>query len=116
MARLRTEESEEKYKKLIVAGYLDGACKLCEAPSLKDFEYWRIIRNDFPYDLIAQVHDMAIPKRHVEESGLSEEEKKEYTEIKASYVENEYGFIMEPTVKLKSIPKHFHLHLIVAKA
>jgi uncharacterized protein YnzC (UPF0291/DUF896 family) len=59
---------------------------------------------------------MVIPKRHVKESGLSEEEKKEYAEIKATYVENEYEFIMEPTVKLKSIPEHFHLHVIVAKA
>ena len=115
MPRLRTQECEERYKKLIVTGYLDSGCRLCEAPSLKDFERWKIIRNDFPYDLIAQVHDMIVPKRHVKESNLSEEEKKEYGEIKATYVENEYEFIMEPTLKLKSIPEHFHLHLVVVK-
>lgn len=76
MARLRTQEGEEKYQKLIAAGYLNGGCKLCEAPSIKDFVYWKIIRNDFPYDLIAQIHDMIVPKRHVKESDLSKEEKK----------------------------------------
>lgn len=115
MVRLRTQESEEKYKKLIAAGYLTGGCKLCEASSLRDFEYWRIIRNDFPYDLIAQVHDMIVPKRHVKENDLSEEEGKEYGEIKATYIESNYEFILEPTLKLKTIPEHFHLHLIVAK-
>lgn len=115
MARLRTQESEEKYKKLIAAGYLNGACKLCESQSIKDFRYWRIIRNDFPYDLIAQVHDMVVPRRHVKENDLSQEEKREYAAIKATYVENNYEFILEPTAKLKSIPEHFHVHLIVAK-
>lgn len=116
MARLRTQESEERYQKLIAEGHLNGGCKLCEAPSIKDFEYWRIIRNDFPYDLIAQVHDMIVPKRHVKEEDLSEEERKEYVEIKRTYVENSYELIIEPTVKFKSIPGHFHLHLIIAKA
>ena len=116
MARLRTQESEEKYKKLIAAGYLNGGCKLCESPSIKDFRYWRIIRNDFPYDLIAQVHDMIVPRRHVKEHSLSREERTEYAVIKTTYVENNYEFIIEPTVKLKSIPEHFHLHVIVAKA
>src|SRR3989344_392957 len=106
MARLRTQESEERYKKLIAAGYLNGACKLCEAPSIKDFEHWRIIRNDFPYDLIARVHDMIVPKRHVQEGDLSEEEKEEYNEIKTSYVEGAYELIIEPTAKFKSIPGH----------
>ena len=115
MARLRTQESEEKYKKLIAEGYLDDGCKLCEAPSVKDFEYWRIIRNDFPYDLIAQVHDMITPKRHVKEHDLLQEEREEYVEIKETYLENNYELIIEPTVRFKSIPGHFHLHIIVAK-
>lgn len=115
MARLRTEEGEERYKKLIDTGFLNGSCKLCEAPSVKDFTRWRIIRNEFPYDRIAKIHDMIIPKRHVTENNLSTEEKKEYGEIKASHVEGTYEYIIEPTLKLKSIPEHFHLHLIVAK-
>lgn len=115
MPRLRTQESEERYQKLIAAGYLQGACKLCEASSLKDFEYWRIIRNDFPYDLIAKVHDMIVPKRHVMENCLSAEEQKEYGEIKAGYIGAAYTHVIEPTLGLKSIPEHFHLHLIVAK-
>ncbi|MBI2123885.1 MAG: hypothetical protein HYU04_01445 [Candidatus Wildermuthbacteria bacterium] len=115
MPRLRTQESEERYKKLIAAGYLTGGCKLCEAPSVKDFTHWRIIRNDFPYDLIAKAHDMIVPRRHVMEHDLSSQEKKEYDEIKTDHINATYTHIIEPTLGLKSIPGHFHLHLIVAK-
>ena len=115
MARLRSEENEKRYHELIKAGFLNDGCKLCEAPALKDFKYWKIIHNDFPYDLIAKVHDMVLPKRHVGESQLTKKEKQEYAEIKTSYMEQKYEFILEPMLKVKSIPAHFHLHLIITK-
>ena len=33
------------------------------APSIEEFNHWRIINNDFPYDNVASVHHMLIPKR-----------------------------------------------------
>lgn len=115
MARLRTKEAEEQYKKLIASGYLNGGCKLCEAPALREFSHWKIVENKFPYDRIARVHDMVLPKRHVEEDELSQEEKDEYRTIKEDYIEQTYEYLIEATSKQKSIPEHFHLHLIIPK-
>ena len=115
MVRFRTKETEEKYKKLIDEGHLKGGCKLCQAPPIKEFNYWTIVKNQFPYDGIAKVHDMALPKRHILEDSLTREEQQEYLKIKAGYIEQTYEYIIEPASKLRSIPEHFHLHLIITK-
>lgn len=92
-----------------------NACVLCEKVSVKEFTYWKITENQFPYDLIAKTHHMLMPLRHVAESGFSEEELKEFALIKGELMEGEYDWLIESTVRNKSIPSHFHLHLIVAK-
>lgn len=89
----------------------DG-CKLCEAVSLFESTFWRVIPNKFPYDLIAADHTMIIPKRHVTEDELTAEELEELKTLKTTYINDHYMFIVEATLKRKSIPKHFHLHLI----
>lgn len=71
--------------------------------------------NAFPYDKIATSHDMVVPLRHVPEAELTPEERKELVEIKHEYVNANYEYILEPTHKKKSIPAHFHLHLVVLK-
>ncbi|MDP3953262.1 MAG: hypothetical protein Q8P99_00340 [bacterium] len=112
MSLLRTRESQEKYEAFKKEGGLNNGCGLCEADSIKEFDYWRLIKNKFPYDRIAEVHDMIIPKRHIRENDLSESEKTELLEIKnGDYIGNNYHFIIEATTGVKSIPTHFHLHL-----
>jgi hypothetical protein len=56
---------------------------------------------------------MIVPLRHVGEDELSEEEKAELLAIKKSYINEHYDYSLEATGK--SIPNHFHLHLIVTK-
>lgn len=56
---------------------------------------------------------MVVPKRHVIEIGLSSDELHELQQLKMSYINQTYEFIIEPTAKLKTIPEHFHLHLVV---
>lgn len=58
---------------------------------------------------------MLVPLRHVQERELNEEELKELRKIKETYVNIEYDWIMEPVPKGKTIPAHFHLHLILGK-
>ncbi len=111
---VRTKEMDEKYKKWIADGKLDQGCNLCNAPSIKDFKYWRIIDNLFPWDQIAKIQHMIIPKRHVIYKELTPEEKLEYDEIKLTDME-EYHLSAEATNKRKSIPGHFHVHLIILK-
>jgi hypothetical protein len=115
MGTMRTPETQQKYHDLIAAGGLKEGCALCGAPALKTFTYWKIVENTFPYDKVAKVHHMILPLRHASESEITPEEWEEYREIKSGYVQTEYEFIVEPTKKMKSIPAHFHMHMIIAK-
>ena len=115
MGTLRTPGSEANYKKLIAEGILSNGCALCRAESIKEFQYWKIIHNDFPYDRIAKIHHMIVPKRHIPDADLTSSEKEEFEAIKNDYLHKEYEYIIEATYKNKSIPGHAHLHLIVAK-
>jgi hypothetical protein len=112
---LRTAKTQQRYNAYQKAGGLTNGCGLCEKQPLKKFKYWRIVENIFPYDRIAKVHHMVIPKRHVPEEKLSGVELKELRKIKESYIHKNYDFIIEATYRMKSIPAHFHLHLITVK-
>lgn len=111
----RTPEMAAKYKALRESGHLERTCPLCDAPGIVTFTYWKIIPNTYPYDRVAKRHDMVVPLRHTSEGELSAEEWAEYGTIKQSHLQ-EYDYILEATVKKKSIPAHFHLHLVDAKS
>lgn len=115
MASLRTKEGEEKYAAYKARGGLGKVCALCSKKALMDFKFWRIVPNDFPYDRIASVHHMLIPHRHVEESGFTPEEHREFLELKSQHLNENYGYLIEATHRTKSVPEHFHVHLIVAE-
>lgn len=113
MGTLRTPETEAAYTKVKQEGHLENGCALCAAPSVKEFGEWRIVENEFPYDLVADVHHMILPKRHAAE--LSESEQAEFARIKEEYLQSIYEFFIEPVKRRRSIPGHWHLHLITAK-
>ena len=114
MSSLRTKEAEEKYNNYVIENQSD-ICPLCERESIHEFKYWKIIQNNFPYDKIAKVHHMIVPFRHVKENDLTGDELVEFNEIKQKYLYKEYEYLIEASMKKKSIPEHFHLHLIVSK-
>lgn len=116
MGGLRSDEMEQKYREYIKDGHMEIVCNLCDkATSVKEFKYWKIVENIFPWDRIAKIQHMIIPKRHIMYQELNDEEKKEFDKIKLGYIEENYELIAEATHKKKSIPKHFHVHLIVTK-
>ena len=90
-------------------------CPLCSGEALTTFVHWKIMKNAFPYDGIARVHDMLVPLRHITEAELTKEQHQELFDIKHTYLNEKYEYIMEATNSVKSIPGHFHLHLIVTK-
>ena len=114
---LRTPKTEDKYLKITESRKNSKFCSLCkEKKILKYFKHWKIIKNNFPYDKIAKTHHMILPFRHVRGKELSKKELEEFKNIKKSYINNgKYHFIMEATKKYKTIPDHFHLHLITLK-
>ncbi len=116
---LRTQKSAKIYRKYLkgLKSHKKTLCPLCdERVSVKSFKYWRIVKNIFPYDKIANRHDMLLPRRHISENKLNEREIAEYKKIKENYIRNtNYHYIMEANQKMASIPNHFHLHLVELK-
>ncbi|MEZ4195501.1 MAG: hypothetical protein R3B53_03900 [Candidatus Paceibacterota bacterium] len=114
MKSLRTVETEAEYQKVKSTRNSSDGCYLCEEmETVVEFKYWRIILNDFPYDTLAKVHHMIIPKEHIKESELTPEAKDELVELKSSYLDENYEYLLEALTSKKSIPAHHHLHLIV---
>lgn len=115
MNSFRTPEKQAEYKEIRKHFKNAHVCALCEKTSIEEYEYWRIVKNDYPYDKIAKIHNMLIPKRHVTEEEFNIEEERELKEIKKKLLDSNYEFIIEATKHKKSIPEHFHLHLIITK-
>ena len=110
----RTLTTHEQYQRYKASRGRDEGCPLCAKDSLVTYNYWRIVDNSFPYDRVASKHTQLIPKRHVTEGELNEAEKQELLKIKASNDMNEYEFFLESVPKNRSIPAHYHVHLIQA--
>lgn len=116
MGDFRTEKTNQIYQEFRENGGLNNGCNLCKREEIfAEFEHWKIIPNRFPYDLVASTHHMIIPRRHIVEGELKSDELRELSQIKYTYLNDKYDFILEPTVGKKSIPQHFHLHLIVVR-
>lgn len=109
----RSQAVTDAYKKHRESGAMDTVCPLCEKKALRTFTFWKVVPNDFPYDLIAEVHHMLVPLRHSTEAELTTEEYNELVAIKSEL--SEYDFIAEAMPHWKSIPAHFHLHLLSIK-
>ena len=115
MEDLRTKKTHEKYMKVRAQKTFNHTCRLCKIKPIKDFKYWKIIDNEYPWDLIAKTNHMLVPKRHVVYEELNIIEKKELDLIKSNYVNKKYEIIAEATNRKKSIPSHFHVHLLVLR-
>jgi hypothetical protein len=111
----RSQEMHDRYETERQADLDSDACPLCDAPSITEFEHWRIIPNKYPYDAVALKHDQIIPKHHWVSAEIPAEAWAELTELKERELNQEYSFIIEALPGTKSIPGHFHLHLMVPK-
>src|SRR5262245_7152238 len=107
MGSLRTAEEQERYNQFKAQGGLSERCPLCNKEAIHSFDSWIITPARFTFDKVAKVHHLLLPKRHVAEPGLSEEEKTEFERIKEEYLHKEYEYLIEATHQKKSIPDHF---------
>lgn len=85
---------KERYAIHKQSGILERECVLCGREPIEEFQFWKIIPNQFPYDLIAKEHQMLVPKRHVIETLLNAEELQEMFYIKANHLAK-YDHIIE---------------------
>lgn len=115
MAKLKNYfRTEKTYQKLheYYASKPEG-CFLCQRKG-KEFKYWKLVKNQFPYDKVASRHYLLTVKRHVgKEENLTRKEKDELIEIKNGYLaKTKLMFVLENLPKRQSAKDHFHLHVI----
>ena len=82
------------------------------------FNYWVIINNDFPYDAIANVSHMILPKRKFSFDWklMNAVERAELDQLKQNgYISKNYDVIWENLPIGQTIPGRFHLHLLKLK-
>lgn len=112
----RSEAAHQRYETERQNDVTSQHCPLCDAPTIESYIHWIKIENIYPYDAIAIQHDMLITKRHIGyDRELSDEERAELSNLKESTLNETYAMIMEALPKNRSIPGHYHLHLIVPK-
>ena len=116
MPGTRTKKMHDEYKKYQKTTFGPGVCVLCsKAKMIKTFKHWKIVVNLFPWDRIAKIQHMIIPKRHIVYGKLTSAEKQELEKIKLNYLNKKYDILAEATNRILSIPSHYHLHLILLK-
>jgi len=111
----RTQETHDQYLHDRQVDIKTDRCPLCTAETLVQYTYWRIIPNKYPHDAVADKHEMIIPIGHTLERELSPEAKQELYNLKYNVLGKQYVFILEALPGQKSIPGHFHLHLMNPK-
>ncbi|MDB5204140.1 MAG: hypothetical protein JWP09_168 [Candidatus Taylorbacteria bacterium] len=118
MRTLRTKEGEQKYIDVMKSGLNNNSCFFCDLDKqtiIAEFDNFRIIENNFPYDEVAEIHHMIYPKRHMIGTEMTHQERDELEELKTIYCkERNYQYILEGITKI-SIPAHVHFHLLTLK-
>lgn len=118
---LRTKETMERYMRVMKERKEKGIKSThfidYDRILVKEFKYWVIVENEFPYDAVATTSHMISTKREIslDWKMLNKEEKNEFEEIKNTYLVEHYDAIWENLPKGQTVPGHFHLHLIVLK-
>ena len=108
---LRTAASELRYQK----DKAEGKCaqSFVDEPSIREWKYWRVINNNYHYDMAYGSGHMLIPKRIF--ARLREINKEEFGELldihEALDSTGEYASIGMNFCHLQSIPGHLHFHL-----
>lgn len=107
MISLRKPESEKLYQKRIKR----EGCFICDRDLLiKEYEYWILLKNRYPYDLIASKHDLIATRRHTQNH--DQLTIAEITELNDIRRQTNYDFEMFNKPIRQSHSSHFHIHLI----
>lgn len=111
---LRSQECWDKYQAHTPLDH----CFLCKPEEhlkiIREYNHWFICENQYPYDQIATVHHMLVPRAHVQfEEKLEREVHHELFKIFWQLdSKSEYDAIMRNFVKAQSHTAHLHYHLL----
>lgn len=106
---LRSWRGERHYAKAKKAGKTHD---LQTVMPLMEWDYWKLIPNEYPYDMVFEKHDMIIPKRNfATRSDIKPKELKELNEILAWCIEPWYHVIFENSCTRRSNFVLYHIHV-----
>ena len=108
---LRTARDEIAYSKHKKHGQ---SVPLHQESAIKDWKYWKLIDNSFPYTVAFQLHHMLVPKRPVTAEELTNSEKAEMASI-LEELSDEYDCHLVNFPKKQSNRGHYHIHLLQYK-
>lgn len=111
---LRTFHDELYYEKVKKNRKNMSTSVLHVETPIKEWKYWKLINNAFPYSSVFKTHHMLVPKRVVCQNELNFEENKELEKIIARLGE-EYDCQLINFQNKQSIKNHFHIHFLVYK-
>lgn len=108
---LRTAETEKAYQEAKANGKTTPIELL---QSLKTFDHWRIVNNDYTYNIgYKRCHMLVVKRAGVADwDDLNTKEVAEYYMIRRSYLLKEYDQIIENSPSRRSIAHLYHKHLV----
>lgn len=108
---LRTANTEQNYQDAKING---TTTPLELVKAIKIFDHWRIIANDFPYDVgYKRCHMLVVKRAGVGAwNELNTYELSELDRLKQEYLYQEYDQIIENCPSRRSVPHLFHMHLV----
>ncbi|HSX00048.1 MAG TPA: hypothetical protein VLH38_03360 [Patescibacteria group bacterium] len=108
---LRSAAGESHYQLDIAAGFTRALELL---PSIKQWNHWRLVVNEYPYDIAFGVHDLLVVKRAgvAERWELNDAEKAELEQILRDFVYPVYSLTFENSPSKRSAPHQYHLHVV----
>lgn len=113
--RLRTPETHHLYETHRNTYQAQTMLSDWKSRIVEEFTHWVLIKNNFPWDKIANEHYLLIPKRMF---GLAEDmnslEKQELEKIKTKFYTT-YDMIIENMRSLRSVAHHYHVHVLILK-
>lgn len=111
---LRTFKDELRYEKTKQTRKNNSKTVLQEETSIREWDKWKLIHNEFPYSSAFKTHHMLLPKRVVSQENLTQQEKNDL-EVILKELSQSYDCQLINFSKKQSIKQHFHIHLLVYK-
>ena len=90
---------------------------LLNLPLVKRWNEWILVRNEFPYNKIAENHCLLVPLRTFsEDEEMSEVERQGLFSIKREFAESkDFDWVLECVKHSRTVPLVYHLHCLKLK-
>lgn len=90
---------------------------LTKLPQVERWGHWILVKNEYPYDRIAQKHCLLVPLRSfAEDEEMNGAERKELFMIKKWFARNKsFDILCESLPHDRSVPGVYHLHCMGLK-